>query len=206
MQKWINWSESCLLASLTESKMDYLIRTLPVCITHWVKKDYPIRTLSVFITHWVKSMQVRLFSKAARNYLNQKTTCQFRTVAISSSSSTRCLSSGSKLSKDEWREKIKYFKAHVVLSFSSHALFYILYSFTLMLEGGLPLADRVFYIFSPFSFFFFFPLHPVLCILSVFGSFFTFFFCIDAWCFSIRIILIFYFIWFSCHSPLGSYA
>ena len=80
MQKWINWSESCLLASLTESKMDYLIRTLPVCITHWVKKDYPIRTLSVFITHWVKSMQVRLFSKAARNYLNQKTTCQWTTV------------------------------------------------------------------------------------------------------------------------------
>jgi len=71
-------------------------------------------------------MQVRLFSKAARNYLNQKTTCQFRTVAISSSSSTRCLSSGSKLSKDEWREKIKYFKAHVVLSFSSRALFYVL--------------------------------------------------------------------------------
>ena len=104
-------------------------------------------------------MQVRLFSKAARNYLNQKTTCQFRTVAISSSSSTRCLSSGSKLSKDEWREKIKYFKAHVVLSFSSRALFYVLL-FLCML-----------YIFL-FSFFFiFFPLHPVLCVLSACGSF-----------------------------------
>ena len=62
-EKWITWSEPCLFASLTESKKDYLIRTL-----------------SVFITHWVKSMQVRLFSKAARNYLNQKTTCQWTTV------------------------------------------------------------------------------------------------------------------------------
>ena len=163
-QKWITWSEPCLFASLTESKKDYLIRTL-----------------SVFITHWVKSMQVRLFSKAARNYLNQKTTCQFRTVAISSSSSTRCLSSGSKLSKDEWREKIKYFKAHVVLSFSSHALFYILYSFTLMLGGGLPLADRVFYIFSPFSFFFFFSFASGALHIICFWVFF-FYFLLLHWC------------------------
>ena len=48
MQKWINWSESCLLASLTESKMDYLIRTLPVCITHWVKKGLPNQNLVCF--------------------------------------------------------------------------------------------------------------------------------------------------------------
>ena len=101
-------------------------------------------------------MQVRLFSKAARNYLNQKTTCQFRTIAISSSSSTRCLSSGSKLSKDEWRKKIKYFKAHVVLSFSSHALFYILYSFTLMLGAACPSQTEFFISFPPFSFFSFF--------------------------------------------------
>ena len=154
-QKWITWSEPCLFASLTESKKDYLIRTL-----------------SVFITHWVKSMQVRLFSKAARNYLNQKTTCQFRTVAISSSSSTRCLSSGSKLSKDEWREKIKYFKAHVVLSFSSRALFYVLL-FLCML-----------YIFL-FSFFYLFSFASGALRIICLWVFFTFFFCIDAWCFSI---------------------